>query len=105
MTEQLDAFATTRSSDPDTSHAAAAHVNRTVSDACRAVLAALRMIGPTNDEALQLWYDANRERHAWPPQRCVRKRRKDLVDLGLAVYTGRKVPNPVGLDVREWRAL
>lgn len=94
----------TRSSDPDTSHAAAAVVNRTISEACRDVLAAMRLLGPADDERLQTFYDANAEAQGWQPQRCVRKRRKDLVDLGRATYTGRKVKNSVGLDVKEWRA-
>jgi len=100
----FDARAHTRNSDPDTSHIAAAHVNKKISEACLHVLVAMRLLGPACDEALQNFYDANCERYGWPPQRCVRKRRKDLVDLGRAEWTGRKVTNPVGLPVREWRA-
>jgi len=101
---QMDVFeAHARNSDPDTSHAAAAHVQTRISEACQATLEALALYGPCSDEDLQWLYDGNRAWLGWPPQRCIRKRRKDLVDAGLAEFAGFKVKNSIGLPVRAWR--
>lgn len=97
--------ATTRAADPDTSHEAAATVDVTISQSCGYVLQLLRSIGPADDETLQAYYDVRVTTRDWPAQRCVRKRRHDLLRAGLVKWTGRKVKNSVGLSVREWEAV
>lgn len=106
LREQPDLFgqkATARSSDPDTSHEAAARVNKTISESQANVREAMRLLGPACDEDLQNFYDANRVVYGWPDHRCVRKRRLELVRAGIAEFSGRYVRNPVGGRVKEWR--
>lgn len=98
----FDPHAHTRRSDPDTSHLAAAMVNKNISESCAFVRQAMRLLGPSCDEDLQNFYNMIRLERGWPPQRCVRKRRKDLVDAGFARWTGRRVLNPVGRPCYEW---
>jgi hypothetical protein len=94
-----------RDTDPDTSHRAGESATRDLSATCYHVYRLLRDIGPVDDETLQAYYDVRAPGLGWPPQRCVRKRRHDLVLAGMVKYTGRKVKNSVGLSVREWEAV
>ena len=94
-----------RESDPDTSHEAGATATRSPSVTCYHVYRLMRAVGPVDDETLQAYYDVRAPLLGWPPQRCVRKRRHDLMRAGLVRWTGRKVKNCVGLSVREWEAV
>ena len=68
-----------------------------LSTAQQAALTALQRIGPVDDETLQSWYNAHHVAMGLPPQRCIRKRRKELVDLGHARDVGSKTANAVGV--------
>lgn len=104
--ERKPTRARARHTDPSTCRAAASRVNGGDLNAShRATYEALRLKGPTCDEDLQTFYDQHRGNNGWPIQRCVRKRRHDLVEMGYAEYTGRRVPNPVGQSVMEWRVV
>ena len=109
MTDQLDIMdeieARARSSDPDTSHTAAAGVNAgNLSETCERVYGLLDYFGPCTDVALQSLYDRSASAHGWPMHRCVRKRRKDLVDAGRAEWNGQYVTDEAGIRFRVWRA-
>lgn len=94
-----------RNSDPETSREAGEAATCDLSVTCCHVYRLLRDIGPVDDETLQAYYDVRAPGLGWPPQRCVRKRRHDLLRAGLVRYTGRKVKNSIGLSVREWEAV
>jgi hypothetical protein len=98
----VDILSTTAStSDPET-RPGGLPVMVSISQAQGHVMELLTAIGPCDDETLQAYHDVRAQQLDWPRQRCVRKRRCDLVKLGLVRDTGRKVRNAAGLPVREW---
>jgi hypothetical protein len=89
-----------RTSDPDTSHAAARSVAGKVTDSQRAVLAAIRHLGRCTDEELVSVYDQ------LPPlsPSGIRTRRKELADRGLVRDTGRRTRLRSGRQAVVWTA-
>jgi hypothetical protein len=81
-----------RSSDPETSHAAAASV-RDLTAKQQAVLDCLSCAAaPVTDQELALLYEALRHDEQWPEQSPsgLRTRRAELVDRGVVASVGRK---------------
>lgn len=98
-------MAVARSSDPETSHAAAASVgDLRVSQA--AVLRLLGAFGPMSDELLCKLYDKFWLQYDYPQQSHsgIRSRRAELVRLGLVAPTGEKVEMDSGRMARVWGA-
>jgi hypothetical protein len=95
-----------RTTDPETSHAAAASVrNPTANQA--AVLRVLKNSGPITDETLVRAYTHNSHNNMNLPQQSesgIRTRRKELVDARLvAAYD--KVRGSTGRMMTRWRAV
>lgn len=101
----LDLFpdaAHARLTDPETSHAAAASIDRLTARR-GAVLALLaRFPGGLSDSELVEVYQA---KGVIPPQSPsgIRTRRSELVDAGLVEYSGNNVTTPSGRSSRVWR--
>lgn len=111
MSKQMEMFpassARARSTDPDTSHEAAASFTEVALRANQtAVLCALREFGPLTDAGLVRLYEQYHDIKGWPRQSRsgLRTRRRELCDFGLARYTGHKVRLPSGKLARVWRA-
>lgn len=88
-----------RTTDPATSHAAAASVKQRPGH--EAILAILDLFGPHTDEAL----------YEWPEVRAVcspsgaRTRRAELVDMGLVRDTGRREKTAANRDTIVWEKI
>lgn len=110
MSEQLPLGAqgpVARRTDPETSHAAAASVER-LRESQAAVLVALFIYGPAHDAMLRVRYDTLRANPAhahWPriSDSGLRTRRRELCDMGYAEWTGEKVRMETGRLARTWR--
>lgn len=103
MTEQLGMFdphTKARSSDPHTSHDAAASLTH-VRDSQNAVLKFLRAYGPMTDTELVTDYHGNPRQSA----SGLRTRRSELAAAGLVVDTGRRTKLPSGRYGIVWRAI
>ena len=100
-------WARARTSDPATSHAAAASVNGKLRETQNAVLRLLRLDGDLSDDQLLAAYD-NRRRHdsGFPPQSPsgLRTRRRELVALGLVRDSGRRTTTYSGRAAIVWTA-
>lgn len=97
--------AVARSTDPETSHAAAASVgDLRLSQA--SVLRFLTAFGPMSDELLCTIYDKFWRQYEYPQQSPsgIRSRRAELVRLGLVVDTGEKVEMTTGRMAKVWGA-
>ena len=93
-----------RTTDPDTSHAAAHSVgDLRLSQA--AVLKVMEGIGACTDEWLVFSYPAYRDTFDLPPQSPsgIRSRRAELVRLGLVEYAEEKRVMSTGRSARVWR--
>lgn len=92
-----------RNSDPGTSHAAAKSVGD-LRESQRAVLSMFETWGEMIDESLCERYSGAAEAGRIPPQEDsgIRTRRRELVDAGLLVDTGRKGKNDHGRDAILW---
>jgi hypothetical protein len=97
-----------RSSDPATSHEAAASLDeQALTMRRRAILYVLRTFGPHSDEGIALAYDYATEHGAMLPAQSpsgLRTRRRELVDLGLVVDTGEKALTASGRHTIVWAA-
>lgn len=95
-----------RTSDPTTSHEAAASV-KNLSASEDAVLVVLKTWGAMTDTTLIETYCDNRTRYGWPKQSDagIRSRRKELVDRGLVEDSGVKEFLPTGRRSIVWRAV
>jgi hypothetical protein len=97
-----------RSTDPMTSHAAAASVGDLRPNQ-RAVLGLLRCHpGGLTDEQMVVHYQDSRRGHPEVPAQTesgLRTRRKELVDAGLVVDTGEKRKTAAGRATKVWKAL
>ena len=93
-----------RTTDPETSHAAAASVGD-VRLSQAAVARVLKTFGPLTDEDLVLLYEQVRLLNHLPAQSPsgIRTRRAELVRLGLVEYTGEKGTISSGRQARKWR--
>lgn len=78
-----------RTTDPATSHQAAASVTDLTTKQ-QAVLDCIHRLGPLTDRGLVQTYEALRARNAWPAQSesGLRTRRSELVDLGHITSNG-----------------
>lgn len=95
-----------RSTDPETSHRAAASTgDLRLSQGC--ILQLLRVFGPMTDEALCATYAKFGVQYEYPRQSDsgIRSRRAELVRLGLVEYTGEKLPISTGRLARVWGAI
>lgn len=94
--------ARTRSTDPATSHQAAATVHMNGRHA--AVLDSFRRHGPMTDEQLHVAYERDVEDHGVPAQSDsgLRTRRHELVEAGLLVDSGERAPTVAGRDAIVW---
>lgn len=92
-----------RLTDPETSHQAAASVNRaTLPHTQRIILTLLALDGPmTDEELLLLWNDRIAERIS---PSGIRTRRRELADLGLVCDTGERRPLESGRMAIVWGA-
>jgi len=93
--------AVARTSDPDTSHDAAASIDH-IRKRQAAVLATLRALGPSTDEAMVAAYPLHQALPQSPSG--LRTRRHELEVLGLVEWTGEKRPLLSGRMARVWRA-
>lgn len=93
-----------RTSDPSTSHAAAASVTG-LRDNQEAVLGLLRAVGPSTDEYLVELYEAHAVRPKQSPS-GIRTRRKELATMEppLVIDTGRKAKLKSGRKAIVWGA-
>lgn len=109
MSEQyeLDVTPRARTSDPKTSHAAAQSVRRaTLTDTHKRVGRLLAVYGPQCDEQIaELWRDAERDDPKWPrvSPSGLRTRRRELVDAGLVVDSGRETRTRSGRRTVLWQ--
>ncbi len=98
---QHDLFAYARNTDPDTSHEAAASVNR-ITDKQQAVLNMFLNHGPMTDQQLQTIYnDTN-----WGLQQSesgLRTRRSELVTKGWVEDSGERTVLPSGRRAIIWQ--
>lgn len=95
--------AVARSTDPETSHVAAASVgDLRLSQAC--VHRLLGTFGPMSDELLCALYEKFWRQYDYPQQSPsgIRSRRAELVRLGLVVDTGEKVEMTSGRMAKVW---
>lgn len=99
MTEPtlFDSKAPARPTDPETSHAAARTVNRTRSQ--RAVLAALREVGPMAHHTLCLLFKGELT------ESRTRTAVKELRDRGMVRDSGMRVRTPSGRQAVVWEAI
>ena len=97
------AIAHARTTDPDTSHAAALSLSsHAIRESQQEVLDTLRHFGPLTDRALlAILFDA--EKKSQSPS-GIRTRRSELVDLGLVVDTGSRNTAPSGRREIVWAA-
>ncbi len=102
MTNNDFLFARARTTDPATSHQAAASVSRRAMTRGRAaVLTVFRTLGPMTDEALLGVYDTkNIEPHQ--SESGLRTRRSELVKMGLLRDSGRVQANRNGRMCTVW---
>jgi len=96
-----------RSTDPETSHEAAAQVNMRASQA--EVLRVLRNCGPLTDWDIHLLSSnglvtRDSKPRYWSPER-LRTARKELERKGLVEWTGEEEKLPSGRYARVWRAV
>ena len=101
MTEDLPLFehARARSSDPSTSHEAAASVS--VKPSQRDVLAALNTIGPATQKDLENYHPLSA---LYSPSR-IRTAVRELADAGRVIDTGKKRRLESGRKAIIWKAL
>lgn len=99
----LTSEARARTTDPETSHAAAASVGdlRLSQSAVHQLIAAF---GPMSDERLCHFYEVFQEAWGLPPQSAsgIRSRRAELVRLGLVQFNGDKALMKSGRMARVW---
>ena len=102
MTAYLFDMPAARSTDPETSHAAAASITD-LRERQQAVLQTLKEYRSLTDEELVLFYDQTE----YPPQSPsgLRTRRSELVRKGLVEFTGDKRPLESGRLGRVWKAV
>jgi hypothetical protein len=95
-----------RTSDPDTSHAAACSLDQ-MTERRQAVWAILAEHGPLTDESLVAIYDQFAEDNVVPPQSPsgVRTRRNELTKLGVAIDTGQRGTTVSGRSAILWHAV
>lgn len=95
-----------RTTDPDTSHAAASSLEH-LTERRQAVWAILSQHGPLTDEALVTIYDQFSEDGLVPPQSPsgIRTRRNELAKLGLAVDLGLRGSTMSGRAAILWHAV
>lgn len=94
-----------RNSDPDTSHAAAHAVTRQAQSALHsAILEALQVYGPQNDEGIA-YLLAEHYPEVMSSPSGIRSRRSELVRLGLVVDTGTMLPTARGRASVVWQAV
>lgn len=105
--QQLALDAHARTSDPDTSHAAAASIERHGLRAAQlAVLACLRERGAMTDEMLAHHYEKMWRHRDWPQQRPsgLRTRRSELAAVGLVFDSEHRVKLASGRYGIVWAA-
>jgi len=95
-----------RTTDPETSHAAAASLER-LTERRQAVWAVLAEYGPLTDEALVSIYDQLADDGLIPPQSPsgVRTRRNELAKLGLVADTGQRGTTISGRMAMLWASV
>ena len=95
-----------RTSDPDTSHAAARSLGH-MTERRQAVWAVLAEHGPLTDESLVAIYDQFAEDNLVPPQSPsgIRTRRNELTKLGLAIDSGQRGMTVSGRTAILWGAV
>ena len=102
----LSYMARARTSDPHTSHAAAASV-RNMTQTHERLLSLIKTGGDTTDEELyRRWQQVREDLDAgWPPISTsgLRTRRKELVEMGLVVDSGRRGRTATGRACVIWR--
>lgn len=97
-----------RTSDPDTSHdaAAIAALSPSSREIKGAILRLLRSDGPATAFELRDLYFANRANEGWPDcqPNTINRRASDLANIGLIVDTGQRRKSPDNRDAIVWRA-
>lgn len=98
-----------RTSDPDTSHdaAAIAALSPSSREIKQAILRLLRSEGPRTAFELRELYDRNAFAEGWPPcqPNTINRRVSDLANAGLVADTGVRRPTPDRRPAIVWRAL
>jgi hypothetical protein len=101
------ARARARTTDPWTSHAAAASISeKDLRESQKAVLDAFRTWGPMHFDEVIANYEEAKWRRGYPRQSesGIRTRVKELRDAGFIEDTGRTVRLPSGRQAKVWRA-
>lgn len=105
VSKRLRIVGLARTSDPETSHEAAASLPD-LRASQQAVLTVIKQIGACTDEWLVYCYPATAQARELPRQSPsgIRTRRKELVEQGLVEWTGEKRPIASGRNARVWVA-
>lgn len=95
-----------RTTDPDTSHAAASSLHH-LTERRQAILEVLKRYGPLTDEALVALYDELADSGDVPPQSPsgIRTRRSELTRDGHVADTGRRSTTTTGRSAILWHAV
>lgn len=94
-----------RTSDPETSHAAAASITpATLRASHEAIIELMTLIGYGTDEYICNQYELLRNMHAWPrqSQSGIRTRRHELTNAGIIIDSGQRAPTISGRLAIVW---